>query len=62
MNKIKRLLIVLTICITLAGLVVLLYFLDPTFVPDAYRITSMVIVVSWAFFSFLPYFLTCNWQ
>ncbi len=50
MNKIKQLLIVLTICITLAGLTVLLYLLDPTFIPDAYRITSMVIVVSWAFF------------
>ena len=50
MNKIKQLLIVLTICIALAGLVVLLYFLDPTFIPDAYRVTSMVIVVCWAFF------------
>ena len=50
MNKIKQLLIVLTICITLAGSAVLLYLLDPTFIPDAYRITSMVIVVSWAFF------------
>lgn len=50
MNKIKQLLIVLTICITLAGLTVLLYLLDPTFIPDAYRVTSMVIVVSWAFF------------
>ena len=50
MNKIKQLSIVLTISITLAGLVVLLYFLDPTFIPDAYRVLSMVIVVSWAFF------------
>ncbi len=50
MNKIKQLLIVLTICIALAGLAVLLCFLDPTFIPDAYRVTSMVIVVSWAFF------------
>ena len=50
MNKIKQLLIVLTIGIALAGSVVLLYLLDPTFIPDAYRITSMVIVVSWAFF------------
>ncbi len=50
MNKIKQLLIVLTICIILAGFVVLLYLLDPAFVPDAYRIISMVIVVSWAFF------------
>ncbi len=50
MNKIKQLLIVLTICITLAGSAVLLYLLDPTFIPDAYRVTSMVIVVSWAFF------------
>ena len=50
MNKIKQLLIVLTICILLAGSVVLLYLLDPTFIPDAYRVTSMVIVVSWAFF------------
>ena len=50
MNKIKQLLIVLTICMTLAGLAVLLYLLDPTFIPDAYGVTSMVIVVSWAFF------------
>ncbi len=50
MNKIKQLLIVLTICITLAGLTVLLYLLDPAFIPDTYRVTSMVIVVSWAFF------------
>ena len=50
MNKIKQLLIVLSICIALAGSVVLLYLLDPTFIPDAYRVTSMVIVVTWAFF------------
>ena len=50
MNKIKQLLIVLTICFALAGSAVLLYLLDPTFIPDAYRVTSMVIVVSWAFF------------
>ena len=50
MNKTEQLLIVLTISIALAGLAVLLYLLDPTFIPDAYRITSMVIVVSWAFF------------
>ena len=45
MSKIKQLPIVLTICIILAGAVVLLYLLDPDFVPDAYRIISMVIVV-----------------
>ena len=50
MNKIKQLLIVLTVCIALAGFAVLLYLLDPNFIPDAYRVTSMVIVVSWAFF------------
>ena len=50
MGKIKQLLIVLTISIALAGSAVLLYLLDPAFVPDAYRIASMVIVVSWAFF------------
>ena len=50
MNKIKQLLIVLTICIALAGSAVLLYLLDPAFIPDAYRVVSMVIVVSWAFF------------
>ncbi len=50
MNKTEQLLIVLTISIVLAGLAVLLYLLDPTFIPDAYRVTSMVIVVSWAFF------------
>ncbi len=58
MIKIKQLLIVLTICIALAGLTVLLYFLDPTFIPDAYRITSMVIVVLWAFF-IVPSILFC---
>ncbi len=50
MSKIKQLLIVLTISIIFAGFVVLLYLIDPDFVPDAYRIVSMVIVVSWAFF------------
>ncbi len=50
MKKIRQLLIVLIICITLAGLTVLLYLLDPAFIPDAYRLTSMVIVVSWIFF------------
>ena len=50
MNKIQQLLIVLPICIVLAGVTVLLYFLDPTFIPNAYTITSMVIVVLWAFF------------
>ncbi len=50
MNKIKQVSIVLTISTVLAGSVVLLYLLDPTFIPDAYRVASMVIVVSWAFF------------
>ena len=50
MSKIKQLSIVLTISIILAGFVILLYLIDPDFVPDAYRIISMVIVVSWAFF------------
>ncbi len=50
MKKINQLLIVLTICIALAGLAVLLCLLDPTFIPDAYIVTSMVIVVLWAFF------------
>ena len=50
MREIKRLLIVLTISIVLAGSVVLLFLLDPTFIPDAYRVASMVIVGLWAFF------------
>ena len=50
MKKIKQLLIVLTICVALAGLFVFLYFIDPSFIPDAYTVTSMVIVVCWAFF------------
>ncbi len=50
MSKIKQLLIILAISLALAGLVVLLYLLDPEFIPDAYRVVSMVIVVSWAFF------------
>lgn len=50
MSKIKQFLIVLPICFVLAGLAVLIYLLDPMFVPDLYRVTSMVIVVSWAFF------------
>ena len=50
MNKIKQLLIVLPFCFLLAGFAVLLYLLDPTFVPDLYRVTSMVIVDLWAFF------------
>lgn len=50
MSKIKQLLIVFPICLVLAGLAVLIYLLDPTFAPDLYRVASMVIVVSWAFF------------
>lgn len=50
MNKIKQLLTVLPICLALAGLAVLIYLLDPTFIPDLYRVASMVIVVLWAFF------------
>ena len=50
MKRIRQLLVVLTICIALAGAVVLLYLLDPAFIPDAYRVTSMVIVTLWAFF------------
>ena len=50
MKKIRQLLIVLIVGLLLAGFVVLLYLLDPAFIPDAYRVTSMAIVVSWAFF------------
>ena len=50
MGRIKQFLIILTISIVLAGTVVLLYLLDSSFIPDVYRITSMVIVVFWAFF------------
>ncbi len=50
MNKIKQFLIVLTICILLAGAVFFLFLLDPNFIPDVYHVTSMVIVVLWAFF------------
>lgn len=50
MSKVKQLLIVLPICIVLAGLAVLLYLLDPEFAPDFYRISSMVLITACAFF------------
>ena len=61
MNKIKQLLIVLAICIILAGAIVLLYLLDPAFIPDAYRVTSMAIVVSWAFFIIPSVLFAVQW-
>ncbi len=50
MRKGKQLFIVLPIGCTLAGIVVGAYFLDPTFVADFYRLTSMIIATLWAFF------------
>ncbi len=50
MSKVKQLFIIFPLCFILAGLAVLLFLLDPAFIPDLYRITSMVIVVLWAFF------------
>lgn len=50
MSKLKQLLLVLPLCLILAGFAVTLYLLDPTFEPDFYRITSMVIVTICAFF------------
>ena len=50
MSKLKQILIVFPICLVLAGLAMLIYLLDPMFAPDLYRVTSMVIVVLWAFF------------
>lgn len=50
MSKVKQLLIVIPICIILAGLAVLLYLLDPTFEPDFYHISSLIIVTVFAFF------------
>lgn len=49
-RQLKQLLIVLTVCIVLSISAILLCLIDPTFVPDLYRITSMVIVTLWAFF------------
>lgn len=50
MKKLTQLLLVLPVCFLLAGLAVMCYLLDPAFIPDLYRISSMVVVVAWAFF------------
>lgn len=50
MWKGKQLLIVLPVGCILAGTVVLAYLLDPSFITDFYRLTSMIIAVVWAFF------------
>lgn len=49
-KKIKLLLIVLLSSFMLAGLVVLIYLLDPTFVPNLYSIFSLVYITLCAFF------------
>lgn len=50
MNKRKTLVMILSISILLAAAALRLYLLDPSFVPDLYRVSSMTIAVSWAFF------------
>lgn len=53
MTKGKQLLLVGFGSLLLAGTAVVLFLLDPSFIPDFYRITSMVITVLWGFF-FVP--------
>lgn len=50
MRKVTQLWIVLPCSLLLTALVVIAYFLDPSFVNDFYRLSSMIIAVLWAFF------------
>ena len=49
-KKVKSLSIVLPFSFILAGLTILCYLLDPAFEPDAYRVSSLVIVSIMVFF------------
>ena len=52
MSKLKQILIILPIGLVLAGLTVLFFLIEPSFTPDLYHLTSMIIVALWAFFLF----------
>lgn len=60
-KKAKQLLIVLFFSFVLAGLSILSSLLDPTFVPDLYRISSLVILTLWALFIIPTILFAINW-
>lgn len=50
MRKVTQLWIVLPCSLAFTALVLVAYFLDPSYVSDFYILTSMIIAVLWAFF------------
>lgn len=60
-KKVKSLLIVFPLSFLFAGLAVLCYLLDPAFVPDAYRVSSMILVVLWCFFIIPTILFAVQW-
>lgn len=62
MNKVRQLLIVLPLSCLLAGFAILSFLLDSAFVPDIYRISSLVIVTLWAFFITPTILFAVNWM
>lgn len=60
-KKVKQLLIVLPLCCVLAGLAILSSLLDPTFIPDLYRISSLIILTLWSFFITPTILFVVNW-
>lgn len=58
-KQVKSLLIVLPLCLVLAGLTIFLCFLDPTFVID-YLIIAIILSV-WAFFIVPSVFYAIDW-
>lgn len=60
-NKAKSLLIVLPFSFLLAGLTILCYLLDPAFEPDAYRVSSLVIVSIMVFFIIPTILFAIRW-
>lgn len=60
-KKIKQLSIVLPLSFILASLAILSSLLDPYFVPDLYRISSLIILTLWAFFITPTILFAINW-
>lgn len=60
-KKVKSLLIVLPLSFLLAGLTILCYLLDPAFEPDAYRVSSLVIVSIMVFFIIPTILFAIRW-
>lgn len=60
-KKVKQLLIVLPISCILTSLAIISSLLDPSFVPDFYRLSSLIICTLWAFFITPTILFAINW-